>query len=257
LRMQVLGSNAQVPIIDSGASGYSVLESSVSPDSKWIVFLLSPQDNLTVNTTVQLMRVPISGGNPQPIFSMRGGSSFSCARPPGKVCTVAEETQDRKTMIVSSFDAVKGRGTELARFPLVYAPSISPLDYAPTNNASVQHPLLSSISPDGTRLAVAPGESGPITIYSLWTNHRLVISRKTSQALKDMKAINWTADGKGLIVSTDSNRGGEVFHLDFQGNANSLWTCASFCVGIPSPDGRHVSIYNQTVSANMWMMENF
>jgi hypothetical protein len=160
-------------------------------------------------------------------------------------------------MIVSSFDAVKGRGTELARFPLVYAPSISPLDYAPTNNASVQHPLLSNISPDGTRLAVAPGEGGPITIYSLWTNHRLVISQKASQALKDMKAINWAADGKGLIVSTDSNRGGEVFHLDFQGNANSLWTCASFCVGIPSPDGRHVSIYNQTVSANMWMMENF
>jgi hypothetical protein len=26
---------------------------------------------------------------------------------------------------------------------------------------------------------------------------------------------------------------------------------------VPSPDGRHVAIYSWTLSANMWMMENF
>jgi hypothetical protein len=36
-----------------------------------------------------------------------------------------------------------------------------------------------------------------------------------------------------------------------------LWTCSRRCDGTPSPDGRHLGIYNQNVNANMWMMDNF
>jgi serine/threonine protein kinase len=248
LRMQALNSDAQEPIVPS-AAGRGVQASSVSPDGKWVVFLSPPADNVTVNTTVQLMRVPVSGGSPEAIFSMRGGSSFSCARRPANLCAVGEETQDRKTMIVTAFDPLKGKGNELARFEL---------DNPPDIGVEVEHLLLWDISPDGTHLAVSPGESGPIAIHSLQGKHSFAIPQKeTSQSLKSIKAMLWAANGKGLIVSTNANQGGEIFHLDLQGNAHSLWKCASWCIGLPSPDGRHLGIYNQNVSANMWMMENF
>ena len=250
LRMHALNSNEQVPIMTSGASGFGIEESSVTPDGKWVVFLVQPITGYdTVNTTVQLMRVPITGGFPEPIFSTRQGTSFFCARSPSSVCAVAEESGDRKTMIVTAFDPLKGRGTELARFAL---------DYPSDIGVVVEHVLLCDISPDGTRLALSPREEGPIEIHSLQGNNSLVIPGKTSHKLKNMKAVRWAADGKGLIVSSATNDGGgEVFHLDFQGNTNTLWKCASYCIGLPSPDGRHLAIYNQSVNANMWMMENF
>jgi hypothetical protein len=74
------------------------------------------------------------------------------------VCLVAEESQDRKAMIVTNFDPVRGRGAELARFELNNPANIGD---------SVEHVLLFDISPDGNRLAVSRSEQGPIEIRSL------------------------------------------------------------------------------------------
>jgi 6-phosphogluconolactonase (cycloisomerase 2 family) len=117
--------------------------------------------------------------------------------------------------------------------------------------------LLFDISLDGKRLAVSPSEHGPIEIRSLHGKQGSVIPENRSHRLKNMKFIKWAADGKALIISTDSSQGGEILRFDLQGNDSSLWKCASWCMGNPSPDGRHLGIYHQTVSANMWMMENF
>ena len=248
LRLQSLNSNEQVTIMISQQASTGIQESSLSPDGKWLVFLAPVADNVTINTPAHLMRVPIGGGVPEPIFTMRQGSSFSCARPPSNVCVVAEESQDRKTMIVTDFDPVRGRGTELERFEL---------DNPPDIGDSVEHVLLFDISPDGNRLAASRGERGPIEIRSLHGNRGLVIPERTLHTLRNIKSIKWSADGRGLIVSTDSSDGGEILRLDLQGNKYPLWKCASWCMATPSPDGRHLGIYSQNVSANMWMMENF
>jgi eukaryotic-like serine/threonine-protein kinase len=248
LRLQSLNSNEQVTIMTSEDASAGIAESSLSPDGKWVIFLAPVADNVTINTPAHLMRVPISGGGAEPIFTMRQGSSFSCARPPSDVCVVAEESQDRKTLIVTNFDPVRGRGAELARFEL---------DNPPNIGDSIEHVLLFDISPDGNRLAVSRSEHGPIEIRSFHGNHSFVIPEGTAHRPKNMKFIKWAADGRALIISSDSSQGGEILRLDLQGNSSSLWKCASWCMGTPSPDGRHLGIYNQTVSANMWMMENF
>jgi len=63
-------------------------------------------------------------------------------------------------------------------------------------------------------------------------------------------------------------------HVDLRGNSHVLWqqkgSIAPWNVplvhrlggpsaswAVPSPDGRHLAIYNWTLSANMWMIENF
>jgi hypothetical protein len=67
----------------------------------------------------------------------------------------------------------------------------------------------------------------------------------------------WMHDGSGLIVTNDGDSGGEVVHLDFQGNARVLWKCESArtCFGVPSPDGRHLGIYQVRLTSNIWMLD--
>ena len=245
VRVQELNSNTETPIVSSGA-GFLLEESAASPDGKWLILLVFPaKGEANVNTTVQLMRVPITGGTPETVFSMREGSSMFCARPPANLCAVGEESQDRRTMIVTEFDPIKGRGNQLARFDLVREKEIDPY---------IEHLLLCDISPDGTRLAVARGDDGPIEIHSLIGKPTFVIP---GNRWHKIKVIKWAADGKGLIVSTGSSQGGEIVHLDLRGNIAPFWQCTSRCIGWPSPDGRHLGIYDRSVSANMWMMENF
>jgi Tol biopolymer transport system component len=233
-----LDSDTQEPI---GSSAAGLIESSfVSPDGKWVLIQVFPTPG---SGMIHLMRVPITGGTPELIFSMREWSSSGCARPPSNLCAVAEQTDDHKQMIITSFDPVKGRGLELAGFDLdpIYA----------ANNSD----LLWSISPDGTRLATAPGPEGPIQIHSLRGQPTQVIRAKD---LTSLRYLQWAADGKGLFVSNVVKGRGEIMHVDLKGNAKLLWKCnTDGCFGTPSPDGRHLAIFDRQLSANMWMMENF
>ena len=62
-------------------------EAFVSPDGKWIILQVWPANgDTTSRTSVQLMRVPMTGGQRELIFSMRNGSSSFCARLPANLC---------------------------------------------------------------------------------------------------------------------------------------------------------------------------
>ena len=85
--------------------------------------------------------------------------------------------------------------------------------------------------------------------------------------------MNWAADGKGLFTLRVTRAGSALLHVDLKGNVSVLWeqkgsfawsllfndltSGASVPRAVPSPDGRHLAIYDSRLSANMWMMENF
>jgi eukaryotic-like serine/threonine-protein kinase len=238
LYKQSLNSDIQQPIVASVAGG--LLENAeVSPDGKWVIAQVWP---ITGGPSVQLVRIPIDGGSPELIFSVREGSLSSCALA-FNLCAVAEQSSDQRQMIITAFDPVKGRGSELARFEI------------DTNFDPNMHGLLWNISPDGTRLATARGSEGPIQIFSLRDQRAQVIRAKE---LDNIQLLIWAADGKGLFVSNRTKDGAEVVHVDLRGNTSVLWKCnGPRCFGGPSPDGRHLAIYDWKQSSNMWMMENF
>jgi hypothetical protein len=239
LRKQSLNSDRQETIVTSAPG--SIEDAMVSPDGKWVIAHVYPVPGPSAQEP--LMRVPITGGLPELIFTVRPSSQVSCARSPSNLCAVTEQTQDRKQMIITSFDPVKGRGPELAR-----------LDINPDLDLNLKN-LLSDISPDGKRLAVAPGPEGPIQIRSLLSHSSQVIHAK---GVAKMLSLSWSADGKGFFVTNVTTTGGEILHVDLQGNAKVLWKCNSDrCFGGQSPDGRHIAIYDWKLSANMWMMQNF
>lgn len=214
----------------------------VSPDGNWVISIVIPKSG-DPSEPLKIMRVPITGGPPELIFptQARPVSHISCARLPSNLCVVAEVTENHKQVTITSFDPVKGRGRELARF-----------DLDPDMN---EDGWFCDISPDGTRLALSRGPEGPIRILSLRGQPTQVIQVK---GLDKMGSVYWAADGKGLYVSNGLN-GGTLSHVDLQGHAHVLWKSQGGVrtFGIPSRDGRHMAIQGSTLSSNIWMLENF
>jgi hypothetical protein len=177
------------------------------------------------------------------------------------LCAIAERTPDLKQLIFTAFDPLRGRGRELIRFD---TDATADLDRYLLHYAW-------DLSPDGTRIAILKYSDGRI--------HVLPLSSKAPQEVvvkgwNSLQSVNWAADGNGFFVSSATKVGSALLRVDLQGNAHVLWEqkgniapwngpYAQWLGGpsapwaVPSPDGRHLAIYSWTLSANMWMMENF
>ena len=187
------------------------------------------------------MRVPITGGPSQPVFTARFHSAILCARSPSNLCAIAEPTDDRKQLIISALDPMKGRGPELTRFAIDADDDTWWLD----------------LSPDGTRIAATRSASGPINIFSL---HGEVIREIHVKGWSNLLAFSWAADGKNIFAVVGIRGGRVVLHVDLQGNASVLWENlggSGETLATPSPDGRHLALQTWTTNGNMWMLQNF
>ena len=208
-----------------------------TPDGKWILYPLHEEGNSS--TWTKLMRVPVSGGQPELVLTGNFYEGPSCANPPVMLCVIAEQSQDGNQLTLSAVDPLKGRGRELARFDL--EPSDS-YDWA--------------LSPDGTRVALLDTAKGPIHILSLKGIPTRVFQVKDWNTLD---SVAWGANGKGLFVSGHTLRGMDLMYVDLKGTSHVLWTQdgGGGTYAIPSPDGRHLAIKSSTMDSNIWMMENF
>jgi eukaryotic-like serine/threonine-protein kinase len=232
----------------------------LSPDGKWIFYIAlpradSPSQPLTPSPVHRLMGVPISGGSPRFVMTADIYGEPHCSRLPATICAIAEQTADRRQLIFTAFD-VNGRIRELLRFN---TESKSYFDY------------VWDLSPDGTRIAILKSSESLIRILSLRDESSKDVVPKDGSALE---SVNWAADGKGFFASSHTKEGLVLLHLDQQGNTRVIWEqkgsiapwnwpFPQWVVGpsapwaVPSPDGRHLAIYEWSLSANMWMMENF
>jgi Tol biopolymer transport system component len=227
--------------ISTGTGGsVATFATVVSPDGKWL--LSNPGAWPGNPKDAKLMRISLAGGSPEFVATTTTvwASGISCARPPSRLCVLGERTDDRKHLIFTSIDPIKGRGPELARFDL--DPGIEYLDF--------------SISMDGSRLAVSGNPHGPIHVLSLRGSADQVIPAKFTNSGGD---FFWTAAGKGLYVADQTKRGTEMSYLDLHGNKSVLWVNPSGwnTSARPSPDGRHLAIQSPSAASNIWMMENF
>lgn len=206
LRLQSLNLETQEAILTSapGLTEYATF----SPDEKSVISLVTPAPG-KIAKALQVMRVPLTGGSPELIFTTSEWSSLFCAKRPSKLCAVAQQTGDHKQMVITSFDPIEGRGSELAR-----------LDISPIKTHDMG--LLWSISLDGTRLAMASGPEGPIEIRSLGGGPRQVIRPKGVTKMRDLL---WAADRKGLFVGNFISGAREIIYMDLRGDTTVLWRC--------------------------------
>ena len=235
-----LSGATEEPIV-SNAGGHAK-DAELSPEGKWVLLHV---EHVPAGPKQSVMRVPITGGSPALIFDTQVWSQINCAKAPSNLCVVTERSADGKQMVVTAFDPMKGRGSELFRH-----------DVDPFSGPAGPGPLL-DLSSDGTRFAVASHRDGPVEILSLQGKLLQLIQ---SADVSKMYSLGWTKDEKGLFVCNDIERGAQLLHLDLQGNAKVLWSNEggdNVCVWAESPDGRHLALYGHQQSANFWMMENF
>ena len=152
---------------------------------------------------------------------------------------IAEKSDHQKEMIITSFDPIKGRGSERLRFKL-----------------DPQGSGWCDLSPDGSKIAAIVGRDEPIKIFSLHGQPTHVIP---ARGLDHMMLVSWAADGKGLFVTHEVKAGSELVYVDLKGNTKALWrnNVGLQPWSLQSPDGRYLAIQNSTYNGNMWMMENF
>jgi len=228
----------------------NMVEARVSPDGGWVLY-----QDFPTQTTGRLMRIPIAGGYPQLVSEFKTSpepitswgailhNPLRCSRSPAKTCAISERTPDNKQIVFTSFDPIKGRGHEMAR-----------LDVEP--DASYKWDL----SPDGTRIAVLKRSEDRINILSLTGEPARQV---TVKGWKSLQTVDWTADGKGLFVSSALKGSSVLLYCDLHGKANVMWQQAGEQEGtldiyaIPSPDGRQVAMFGWILNSNMWMLEDF
>ena len=226
----------------------------MSPDGAWILYLVYPS-GWGSSEPVALMKIGLAGGAPHLVMRTSVGSKPSqrCARLPAKLCAIAERSSDQKHIIFTQFDPLQGRESELLRFDTETTPDA---DYA------------WDLSPDGTRIAILKRSDATISLLSLVGRAQQNIVVKSWSRLQ---TLDWSADGNELFASCLTNEGSTLLRLDLKGNAYALWETKGssqppgdlFYNGtlapraVPSPDGRHLAIQSGSLSANIWMIENF
>jgi serine/threonine protein kinase/dipeptidyl aminopeptidase/acylaminoacyl peptidase len=231
---QLLGQDTSEAIV---ALPQNVFGASVSPDGRWVIYLGAEDSGPSAPDRV--MRVPITGGPPQFVMEARVFDQIHCGQHPASLCAFAEQSQDHKQLIFTAFDAMKGRGNELARA------NVEPnRDYA------------WALSPEGTHIAVLTISLGKINLLSFGNESPREILVK---GWSNLDSVSWTADGKALLASVRMLKGTTLLRVDLQGQVLVLWKPEGgrATYAVPSPDGRHVALLGWTLDSNIWMMENF
>ena len=241
-RQSLASDNAE--IIDAGVSNPGIAV--FSPDGAWVLF---SSEHGPGPQTVDIRRVPIAGGSPEVIATAHSGNFeanlIRCSRAPASLCAIAELPYDRKQLIFTELDPLKGRGKELLRF-----------DTDPTGIYQW------ALSPDGTRIAVMNPPEGKVHVLHLE-------GRPTEEiVVKNLNlgdALDWATDGKGLFIDNSTPQGMALTYLDLRGNTHPIWEQrgivgprgGSSIWGIASRDGRHLAIHGRTQNSNVWMLEGF
>ena len=109
---QALDSDTEEPLV-MGAE--NVGGSAISPDGLWL-FYLQCGGIPGCDAVVPVMRIPIQGGEPHQVLTSDTYGRPRCTFSPANLCVIAEQSADSKLLIFTSFDALKGRGSEIARF---------------------------------------------------------------------------------------------------------------------------------------------
>ena len=239
------------PVV-AGANDVGGVGATVSPTGAWVLYLATDA-SASYPPLRRLMRVPLSGGLSELVFTAPIYGGPACARSPASVCVIAEHTPDRKQLIFTAFDPEKGRGEELARF-----------DTDPAKGAE----YVWALSPDGTCIAILKSSNGPIYILPLDGRDSKEIAVKGWSSLL---SLSWAPDGKSIYTSSQTRQGSVLLRVDLKGRAAVLWEQSGSIApwnrpfrpghlalfAVPSPDGRHLAIYSWSFNANMWMLENF
>jgi len=110
---QALDQYSAEPLV---GTGQTELSPRLSPDGAWVVYVsFGRSADIGTSAPAQLRRVPVSGGPSELVLTAHGWTNHRCARAPASLCLVGEQSEDKKQLVLTAFDPLKGRGHEVIR----------------------------------------------------------------------------------------------------------------------------------------------
>jgi serine/threonine protein kinase/Tol biopolymer transport system component len=238
---QGLDQESSARLITPSAANTNFYLARLSPDAASILLEGSPVGAHTMG----LYRMDLPIGVPQLLFKTEGFVLYSCAYKAVNLCVFGRPSADKNELVVVGFDPYNGPGKELAHIPL-----------EPGTSADIGFDYSWQLSPDGSQIAIVkrhdqlirlvPLRGGPITSIAV-------------KGFSDLLDLNWAIDSKGMFVSTVQPGSATLVRVALNGDARPIWKQrqSNLIWGIPSPDGRHLSIMGPYSEANVWMIDNF
>ncbi len=247
---QSLGQRQAEPVV---LSPQEDRDPQISPDGSWIVYFAYDKiRDGPIPSTGRIMRVPISGGQPQFVAEVKGyagcancwelgtgwNPALRCPNDPRALCVLSEVEEGR--IVFSSIDIAMGRKSELFR-----------VDAADAGGAYWD------LSPDGSRIAFGEPNviSCQIRVLTLAgvTERTLAVKGRTS-----CSAAAWPQRGDGLFVEARTDMGSTLLRVSWDGDAKPLRTSLIwFRHFAESPDGRYLAFTDVIGDSNAWLIENF
>jgi Tol biopolymer transport system component len=186
---------------------------------------------------INLVRYPLSGGQPQTVVTEVGINNFQCARLPSKICIFDQPSG--KTQTLFSYDSASGVRRKLT--------SLTDDPYGADWN----------LSPDGTQVAMMLPE-GSIRFFKLSDGSSRSVAVHGWQGLH---SIDWSFDSKTVIVAASSSNGASVvLSVDLKGNTRKLLTAPAnlpIVWSLPSPNGQYQAVMGKAGQNDVWLVENF
>jgi len=214
-------------------------EPRVSPDASWVLFWDHIEKRGQPSGPMHLVRVPISGGAPEPVIEASSGAALRCALG-HSACVLSEFEKLSNKLIFSTIDLAQNKKSEVLR-----------LEADPTGSPAWD------LSPDGSTIAIVDLDEhkDSIRVVEMKNGSSRLIAVRRSERLS---GITWFADGKGWFVTSSSVRGATIFRVSSNGQVSDLWTTSSI-LGVPvaSPDGKNLAFTISTYNSNAWVVENF
>ena len=219
------------------------LSAVLSPDGLWLIYMDVPRfQSFGLPNPVRLMKIPASGGTPQLILTSDGYRGHACSLGPSNVCIISEQDPDGRIRL-SAFDPTGTRA-----YPGNRGPELLSLE-AGTGWA---------ISPDGTTLALSQVDDHQtqLRFVSLRTKSARIVNVR---GWSNITSMHWARGGRSLFITSQSPNACSLIQVDLQGAAHviSRQLGAFEMWAIPSPDGRHLAVFSDSISSDVWMAENF
>jgi hypothetical protein len=205
----------------------------VTNDGRWILFREVDPGSGGARAPVRIMRVPISGGVPQQVFAGAAGTHFNCS-PQGR-CVLLE--QQGNQMVVSSLDAVRGKGGHLATIPF--------WDWG------------DALLPDGDHFALivdgVPRNRLRIVSFRGEPARDIIVGKAIA-----LSGLHAAPDGSGFFSRNGTGPRTDLLFIRPDGTSHVLLgQQGSFRPrgAVASPDATHLAIEAMTAKIDVWMLQ--